>query len=236
MFSFPTLVNVLLFLWSILWASWHYCIRLKQISFIVFMGIMERNTIVFILELEIIIFYLLLFLFCTLLVFDFPLTTHVLFTGLCRFLLCKIPFFGLTPGQTPYPHWTEHILALFLGQIVHTVCVWSCMHVLVKWKSETPRPPRKSSSQVMKKERKKKTSHGAYMHYYKLTNICACLSLFWSLMCAAWLHLSMFHILSALYTEINKETSAEEENVSISWSTRMHLDSLRFNTCTRFNI
>lgn len=60
------------------------------------------------------------------------------------------------------------------------------------------------------------------MHYYKLTNICACLSLFWSLMCAAWLHLSMFHLLSALYTEINKETSAEEENVSISWSTGMH--------------
>lgn len=85
-------------------------------------------------------------------------------------------------------------------------------------------------------KRKKKPSHGAYMHYYKLTNICACLSLFWSLMWAAWLHLSMFHLLSALYTEINRETSAEEENVSISWSAGMHLDSPRFNTCTRFNI
>lgn len=43
----------------------------------------------------------------------------------------------------------------------------------------------------------------------------------WSEMCAAWLHLCMFHLLSALYTEIKQGTSAEEENVSISPSQGM---------------
>lgn len=32
---------------------------------------------------------------------------------------------------------------------------------------------------------------------------------------AVWLYLSMFSILSALYSDINGGTSAEEENVSI---------------------
>lgn len=153
MFSFPTLVNVLLFLWSILWASWHYCIRLKQISFIVFMG-MKLSSPTFCFSFSAL---------CSSLTFPSQPMFSLQVSATSFFV--KYPlFFSVTPGQTPCPDWTVHALVLFLGQIVHTVCIWSCMHMLVKWKSETPRPHSKSSSQVMKKERKKKQNFTWCIH------------------------------------------------------------------------
>lgn len=183
---------------------------LSECVFFVFVRIMERhakNTVFFFSQ-----------------TWNHPLLTFTLidifFTFLYYFHFSSVPFLTTTPGQTPPNYWIHHVLALFQGQIANAVCFRSRAHTLVKWKQETPGPALQSSSPSYEKTKKK--NHMAHICIIRSsqTSVLTWGSV-WSEMCAAWLHLCMFHLLSALYTEIKQGTSAEEENVSISPSQGM---------------